>query len=96
MDLREAPVGEPATAKEEANDCLKVIDTGLPMATATEELEGGFLQHLRSYGEERFWEDLRTPNGIKWMPEAMSRGTLTSVTDGSYIRHLAPNVCGAG
>ena len=26
----------------------------------------------------------------------MSRGRLTSVTDGSYIRHLAPNVCGAG
>ena len=30
------------------------------------------------------------------MPEAMSRGRLTSVTDGSYIRYLAPNVCGAG
>ena len=30
------------------------------------------------------------------MPEAMPRGALTSATDGSYIRHLAPNVCGAG
>ena len=26
----------------------------------------------------------------------MSKGTLVSVTDGSYIRQLAPNVCGAG
>ena len=30
------------------------------------------------------------------MLEAMLRGRLTSVTDGSYIRHLVPNVCGAG
>ena len=49
--------------------CLKVIGTGPPMATATEELEGSFLQM-----------------------EAMSRGMLTSATDCSYIRHLAPNV----
>ena len=26
----------------------------------------------------------------------MSKGTLTSVTDESYIRQLASNVCGAG
>ena len=66
------------------------------MATATEELESGFLQHLKSYGGEWFWEDLYTPDGIEWMPEAMSRGRLTSVIDDSYIRHLAPNVSGAG
>ena len=30
------------------------------------------------------------------MLEAMSRGRPMSVTDGSYIRHLAPNVSGAG
>ena len=48
--LREAPTGEPATVKEEANGCLKVIDTGPPLATATEEMESSFLQHLRSYG----------------------------------------------
>ena len=73
-----------------------MIDTGPPLATATEELESSFLQHLRSYGGEWFWEDLHTPDGIEWMPEAMSRGRLMSVTDGSYIRYLAPNVCGAG
>ena len=53
-DLREAPVGEPATVKEEANGCLKVIDTGPPLATATEELESSFLQHSRSYGGNGF------------------------------------------
>ena len=49
-ELREAPVGESASVKEEANGYLKVIDTGPPLATATEELESSFLQHLRSYG----------------------------------------------
>ena len=73
-ELREAPEGDLATVKEEANGCLKVIDTGPPLATATEELEGSFLQPLRNYGGEWFWEDLHTPDGIEWMPEAMSRG----------------------
>ena len=49
-ELKEAPVGEPATIKEETNGCLKVIDTGPPLVTATEELESSFLQHLKSYG----------------------------------------------
>ena len=95
-ELREAPVGEPATVKEEANGCLNVIDMGPPLATTTEELESNFLQHPRSYWGKLFWEDLHTPDGIEWMPAVMLRGRLTSVTDGSYIRHLAPNICGAG
>ena len=41
-------------------------------------------------------DNLCTPDGIEWIPEAMSKETLTLVTDGSYIRQLAPNVCGAG
>ena len=64
-DMREASAGEPATVKEEANGCRKVIDTGPPLATAAEELENSFLQHLRSYGGEWFWEDLHTPDGIE-------------------------------
>ena len=71
-----------------------MIDKGPPLATAAEELECSFLRHLRNYGGEWFREGLHTP--IEWMPEVMSRGMLTSVTDGSYIRHPAPNVCGPG
>ena len=58
-------MGEPATVKEEANGCLKVIDTGPLLDTATGEPEGGFLQHLLRYRGEWFWEDLRTPDGIE-------------------------------
>ena len=37
---------------------------------------------------------LTASNG--YIPDAMLKGTLTSVTDGSYIKQLAPNICGAG
>ena len=59
-------------------------------------MDNTFYQHLLSYGGEWFWDDLHTPDGIEWIPAAMSRGTLTCVTDGSYIRHLSPNTSGAG
>ena len=64
-DLREAPVGKSATVKAEVNGCLKVIDTGPPIVTAAEKLESSFLQHLRSYEGEWFWEDLHTPGDIE-------------------------------
>ena len=66
------------------------------MVDETENPDSTFVQHLRSYGGEWFWGDLRTPDGVEWIPEAMSKGTLTSVTDGSYIRQLTPNICDAG
>ena len=34
--------------------------------------------------------------GIEWLAEAMKNGTLTSVTDGSYMEHLHRNISGAG
>ena len=95
-ELRDAPAGKLATVKEDTDGCLEVVDTGPLMVDETEEPDSTFFQHLRSYGEEWFWDDLRTPDGIEWIPEAMSKGTLMSVTDGSYIKQLAPNFCGAG
>ena len=51
---------------------------------------------MNSYGGEWFWRDLRTPNGTGWIADAMIKGTLTCVTDGSYMQNLSPEVCGAG
>ena len=85
-----------ATVKEDTDGCLKLVDIGPSMVDETEELDSTFFQHLRSYAGEWFWDDLRTPDDIKRIPEARSKGTLTSMADGSYIRQLTPNVCGAG
>ena len=48
------------------------------------------------YGGEWFWDNLQTSVGIEWVADAMKGGTLTCVTDGSYIRHIALNCSGAG
>ena len=61
-----------------------------------EEEEGAFIEHLKNYGGEWFWEDIQWPDGTEWMAEAMKNGTLTSVTDGSYMEHLHRNMSGAG
>ena len=49
-----------------------------------------------AYGGGWFWDNLLTPDGVKWIPEAMQRGTLTCVTDGLYIKQMAPNISWAG
>ena len=64
-ELREAPTGKPATTKEDADECPKVVDTGPSIVDATEEQDGTFFQHLRSYGGEWFWDDLHTPDDIE-------------------------------
>ena len=46
--------GKPATGKEDADGCLKVVDTGPAMVDETEERNSTFLQHLQSYGGEWF------------------------------------------
>ena len=55
-----------------------------------------FLTHLRNYGGEWFWKDIQTSDGTEWLAEAMTNGTLTSVTDGLYMEHLHLNISGAG
>ena len=37
-----------------------------------------------------------SPDGTEWTTEAMKNGTLTSVTDRSYMEHLHHNISGAG
>ena len=54
------------------------------------------LTHLRAYGGEWFWDDIQMPDGTDWLAEAMKNGTLTSVTDGSYMEHLNWNISGTG
>ena len=54
VELRDAPAGKPAFVKEDADRCLKVVDTGPSMVDVTEEPDITFFQHLRSYGGSGF------------------------------------------
>ena len=71
-------------------------EVGGDQAIETDKEHETFTAHLNNYGGEWFWEDIQTPDGTEWMAEAMKNGTLTSVTDGSYMEHLHRNISGAG
>ena len=43
------------------------------------------------------WEDLRlSESSLEWVVEGLKEGSLVCVTDGSYFKKKAPNVCSAG
>ena len=87
---------QPVTVEEQADGSLKVKDTGDGMAEEEDNTHESFMEHLRAYGGERFWEDVRAPDGTDWIKDAMAEGTITCVADGSYIPHLDKQVSGAG
>ena len=92
----EHPTGAPATATENEDGTLRIRDTGHNITEREDTIHNTFVEHLKLYDGEWFWTDLRTPNGTDWIADAMTKGTLTCVTDGSYMQHLSPEVCGAG
>ena len=42
------------------------------------------------------WEGLRLNEKPEWVAECLRNGTLVCVTDGSYIKKSAPDLCSAG
>ena len=42
------------------------------------------------------WSDLHVPTYIDWVSVGMEHGTLICVTDESYNRKLAPDICSTG
>jgi len=52
-----------------------------------------FMEMLRSWGNTWLWDNVMMVGGSDWLPEAIQDGTLTAVTDGSYIRELYPDLC---
>jgi hypothetical protein len=54
-----------------------------------------FLKVLQSWGNSWLWEHMSVSSGVAWLDKSISEGTLVTVTDGSYIRELFPNLCSA-
>ena len=42
------------------------------------------------------WHDLRLHEDPSWVAECLKNKTLVCVTDGSYMKGRAPNLCSAG
>ena len=55
-----------------------------------------FLDLLKSWGGKWLWRGLNLNEDPSWAAECLANNTLVCVTDGSYQKELAPDLCSAG
>ena len=65
------------------------MEVTLPKAPQT------FMEVLRSWGNTWLWDNIMMVGGNDWLQKAIQDGSLTAVTDGSYIREQYPDLCAA-
>ncbi len=63
--------------------------------TSTAQLERphNFINVLQGWGHTWLWIDLKVTKETHWIAEAIAKGTLVAVTDGSYIQEHHPELC---
>ena len=54
-----------------------------------------FLDVLKSWQYPRIWKSLKFTGDGSWLYEAIQTGSLTCVSDGSFLRELHPHICSA-
>ncbi len=59
------------------------------------ELGTNFINILKGWGHTWLWADLKVTGGTSWIAEAIAKGTLLAVADGSYICEQHPDLCAA-
>ena len=85
------------TIGDVSEDSLRIAGIGTALAVQEPEEDAtSFVEYLKSWGGEWMWEDLRMcKSSLKWVVEGLKEGTLVCVTDGSYFKKEAPNMCSA-
>ena len=58
-------------------------------------LPAPFLDVLQGWGHTWLWNKMKVLGGTDWLSQAIARGTLIVVTDGSYIREHYLELCSA-
>jgi hypothetical protein len=58
-------------------------------------LPSTFKEILMSWGNTWLWDHLTITKGDYWIHQAIAKGMLMAVTDGSYMPELYPNICSA-
>ena len=88
------PNGLPATRE----DILKLFCTSQTQFHVQEEEAQSFLERLKSWGGEWMWEglQLRDDDDISWVAESLKNKSIVCVTDGSYMKDVAPDICSVG
>jgi len=96
-DLTATPKGATATVEWLSADSIKLKHyAGSQINEPDESVATDFSNHLRSWGGEWMWKDLRMDDAPAWVADSLRKGTIVCVTDGSYNRKIDPGVCSAG
>lgn len=88
----------PAVLEELQDGKLRKRSDGQPLWNGSgddDNMGMSFLDRLKSKGGEWMWETLEYNAEPDWIFDAMIRGSLYCVTDGSYNASLATDICGA-
>ena len=95
-DADGAPGGVPAMADEISEESVRLLCQSQALFTPKEVEEKPFEEFLKSWGGDWMWEDLRMTESPEWVAECLRNKTLICVTDGSYAKQRATEVCSAG
>ena len=92
----EHQLGIPISIRQENDGSVIRLPSGPPLFTGQSSSHEDFWDYLRSWKGAWMWEHVHLPYGLDAVVEAISNGTAVYVTDGSYMRTLAPDIDGAG
>ena len=93
QDLDEVVQGLPCVVREQNYYLVTLLSTSRDVLE--EEVPATLLEVLEEWGHGWMWKSLRLQGSDGWLTQAIQRGTLRAVTDGSYIRELHPELCSA-
>ncbi len=85
--------GEAATVEKVTPGVWKVCL--VTTSTARPERPHNFIDVLQGWGHTWLWNDLKVTRETDWIAEAIAKGTLVAVTDGSYIQEHHLELCAA-
>ena len=85
--------GDYATVEESSPGVWKVCSVAsLPVRPVLPET---FLDVLWGWGHTWLWNEMKVVGGTDWLCQAIARGMLIAVTDGTYIQEHYPEICSA-
>ncbi len=85
--------GEAATVEQVSPRVWKVCSVVVSLARP--EPVTTFIDVLKGWGHTWLWDKLKVTGGTSWIANAIAKGTLVAVADGSYIREQHPDLCAA-
>ena len=79
-----------------SEESVRLVCQSKALFTPEEVEKKPFREFLNSWGGDWMWEDLKMTESPEWVAECLRNKALVCVTDGSYAKKKASDVCSAG